>query len=340
MLPLARESFARRRARLVLATTALVVGIACSGRTEGPGEIGGSLEVRSVSEAAQSACRESARALCARATECSPLHVTFFFETTSECEAVVSEACASRYSGPGASAAPKECVAEARAAPCELLTSPAEALSVFESAATVLLRACPVEPGRFGDHDACLRDGDCASGACGELRPGGGCNGCIPRRRIGEPCAPGIACVSPARCVGGLCNTPLPDGAECADAEACASRACVEGRCTTWLGDGASCTVDGVPPCDLARALVCVEDEQRCRALSIVEPGDACDPFPSAVPRAVIRLCDARATCEEGRCVALPRRGEACTTRCRLGLTCRGGRCEPSFARTATSCAR
>lgn len=292
------------------------------------------------SQAVFASCGAAASALCGRAGSCSPAYVRFFFESVADCEAMVRETCASRYAGPGAASAIDDCRSAAEVAPCEIVTDPTDALA-FSTAALSMLRACRPSPGQYADHEPCLRDGDCASGACGELRRGGGCMGCVPRRRVGDACPVGgegqARCEPGSACVGGTCRALLPVGASCAAREECASAACEGGRCAPLLGEGAPCSKE-TPACDLGRALVCGEDAT-CAPLAIVGPGEACDPLPGAVPPAGTRLCDARARCGDARtCEALPRSGEPCTDRCRIGLWCVDGRCRPLLGSDATAC--
>jgi hypothetical protein len=277
------------------------------------------------------ACAISAKALCARAATCSPLYIRFFFETVPDCEAMVADACVARYDGPGASSAPRACADEAAAAPCEMLTDPRRAL-VFSTPPAAVLQACPLTPGSFDDHAPCKRDGDCKSGACGELLAGGGI-GCEPRHQLGEACQTNdrVDCKWPAGCVGDRCRLPASSGTECTDSDDCASGKCEAGRCAPLLGAGASCDAT-MPPggCDLTQGLVCADDLV-CRAVTIVGPGEACDPLPRDIPKSTARLCDARALCSaEGTCAPAPRRGEPCTTTCRIGLSCESGRCVTS----------
>jgi hypothetical protein len=274
------------------------------------------------------ACQASAKALCARAAACSELYIRFFFETVADCEAMVGDACVARYDGSGASRAPRACEAEAASAACEDLTEPQRAV-LFSTPQDALLHACPVTPGSFDDHAACIHDGDCKSGECGELRPGGG-NGCWPRHRLGEACQENeeILCEAPTRCVGGRCTPLAATGAECADASACATGSCVAGRCAPLLGAGAACDTTRPPGgCDLPHGLVC-GDDGLCRAITIVGPGEACGPLHLDIPKSTAHLCDARARCsDDGTCVSAPRRGDPCTDTCRRGLTCQSGQC-------------
>jgi hypothetical protein len=322
-----------------LGLASFVAAGACGRTMPEPTELHGAIGASRVSVAAENACRASAQALCARAVACSPLYIGFFFETVADCEALVTETCTSAYEGPGTSDAPKDCVAEARAAPCELAANVVGSLSL-STAALELLRLCPTTSGRFHDHAACLRDGDCGSGACGELIRGGTCTGCIPQRHAGESCEtnPNAArCEGTSRCVAGRCAALLGGGAECSVSSLCTSGTCAEGHCLTPLGEGAMCD-PAASACDISHALICASSDRRCHPVSIVGPGEACDPLPGHVPDTVLRLCDARAECVEGKCTPRPRRGEPCTDRCRMGLSCRDGRCVTLVLNDRTSC--
>jgi hypothetical protein len=295
---------------------------------------GGATDASEASRNRLEACRLSAKALCARAATCSPLYIRFFFETVSDCEAMVGDACAARYDASGASSAPRACEAEAASAACEELTDPRRAL-LFSTPQDAILQGCPVTPGSSDNHAACTRDGDCKSGACGELRPGGGI-GCWAQHRLGDTChendsKDGVYCEPLTRCIGDRCSRPAPSGADCTDSAGCASGACVAGRCAALLGAGAACDPTSPPGgCDLPHGLVCADDRV-CRAVTIVGPGDPCDQLHLDIPKSTARLCDARARCSaEGTCVAAPRRGEPCTDTCRIGLTCKTGRCATS----------
>src|SRR5262245_50450536 len=89
------KGYTRRMVRLGKAASSaawLLLGVACGVTTAKP--IPGPappvvLALRPASARAQEVCEADAKALCARALECSPLYVRFFFETIAQCEALV-----------------------------------------------------------------------------------------------------------------------------------------------------------------------------------------------------------------------------------------------------------
>jgi hypothetical protein len=251
-------------------------------------------------------CRASAEVLCKRVAECTPDYVPFFFQTEAACIDVVRARCEQRYEGPGAGDAPAICDAAARA-PCASLANPETA--VLSGPANVLLSFCDVAGGRLVVGERCLRDGDCRSGYCN-----------IDERIVGDPC--------------GVCVASAGAGEGCGyaggDARCRAGLSCSAGRCRVIdegvplgkLGD--PCVEQG---CDLTHRFACAEPEKICGEVTVVGPGEACDPYGQARPGK--RFCDFRSLCSDAL-VCEPRSG--------FGEPCTERSCHPTFECVAGAC--
>jgi DNA-binding LytR/AlgR family response regulator len=202
----------------------------------------------------------------------------------------------------------------------------------------ILLAHCAISPGTFRLHEACLRDGDCASGNCWGCdaigcdtspAPGGAC-------RQDEDCAP-----TTPLCIDGICvaESAGAAGAPCSRDEQC-NGACANGVCVDFIRQGA-CGDDA--QCDTSNGSICAtKGDRTCDTIGVVSEGAACTTFGTAVADAIdgtkgIFICDAASTCDGSICVALPGPGEPCRTvtneddgdfRCRKDLTCTHGACE------------
>jgi hypothetical protein len=257
----------------------VIVGLVACGAPSG--ESIDRLRVHEISQGVVEACTATARSVCARAFDCEPRFVQFFFDTTDACEKEVAVACTARYAGPGASGPPVTC-ADIASMTCERLLAPRYEL--FSPIGNVLLASCAGAPGAFHDGEACLRDGDCASDSCSVATfiPGGfRCGRCAappaPRFADGSRCTQNGECVG--TCRGGVCGPLGHDGDYCTAFVDCA------------VGLGWACG-----------------DDHHCGAFTIVTSGDVCigDAFG---PKPGDRLCDLRNECKDGRCIPNPRDG-------------------------------
>jgi hypothetical protein len=287
------------------------------------------LSAHRASAAAIEACRVSAQALCARAAECSPEYVPFFFGDLDTCASLVGEDCARRYEGPGATDTPVDCTAEARAARCEILTEP-ESAFLSPNRTEGLLRVCPVSPGAFDDNACCLRDGDCVGGRCSESK-------CERWAHVGEPRDHGASCF-PSLTFDydvGTCIAPAPDGTPCKHDYECGGT-CNHGTCTAQLLDG-DCDDEG-PRCFYGRGFVCSKDK-RCVKLVFVDVGATCTIIGPSL-NGPLPLCrPASSYCADDHvCKPLPQEGERCNLGgCARDLLCAEGICTRIIAQS-TAC--
>lgn len=267
-------------------------------------------EVRAAPLSAEQACAASAATLCEHARSCSSFLFDRVFTSVATCAASFTEQCVDQYRGEGTATEIADCSAAVSSVSCERLLMPIT-LGYYESR-DLLSRSCPVTPGRFGDGERCLRDGDCATGRCAWQ---GECGKCVAPRPpvelvdLGQPCTANGACLS-RWCAAGRCSPPAELG------EACGER-----------------------PCDFLGGLGCGSD-QKCRSFDTVPVGQECSWL--------FDLCGAGAVCESNepfgldwRCKKLPSAGpgEPCTFGCSPQLSCVSGRCAATTKSEHTSCA-
>lgn len=145
-------------------------------------------------------------------------------------------------------------------------------------------------------------------------------------------------CASGLRCVDGACADPVEAGGACSDHEDCAGEElCIGGTCEAPAAEGEGCSgsvrcgfgmrcvrsmcvVFTDTDCAVGSAFDCGAErtcershEQRCNVLRTL--GETC--FGD-------KECEPTLACDRGTetCVALPREGEECSSRCADGLTC------------------
>jgi hypothetical protein len=330
-----RRADISRAARLVIALTVLGTLLACVGRTTIE-----PLRARTLSLEAERSCRESAAALCSRASVCSQPLVDFFFGSTTDCETDTFAECARRYEGPGATTTPSSCAELASRIPCERIKDMVSLRTTVSPAGQLMLE-CPLARGSFAVAAECLGDGDCESGLCvheplrnsgcvfGACRPtkaGSACGHCASAIAENEPCLQD-SCPAPLRCEAGRCIRPRPIGEPCG--ARCALGWCApDGRCAPPAALDERC--DNGPVCDLGTGLVCDSKDGRCHPLFIVGHGEPCDSLDVKVGQ---RLCAGlwagRTTCTKGYCTPVTKPASELCSRpsdCKEG-TCVNGHC-------------
>jgi hypothetical protein len=259
------------------------------------------LEASALAITAETACRESAKALCARTFECSKLVGDLFFGSPAYCEVDVYTACAVRYEGPGATKTPASCAADAPAIACEAIK---DMIHGYDTAPGTLLRYCPVTPGTYVDNDDCLADGDCQSTFCAH-EPNRECGRCQKMPLEREPCGKDQRCPAPLRCdpSSRLCGRPRLIGDACG--VGCANARCApDGRCEAPATLGARC--DNGPMCDRGLGFVCNEEKGKCEEFFVVGVGEPCHPGETdPIIEPGMRLCagsHTRSHCSAGKC--------------------------------------
>jgi hypothetical protein len=327
------------------------------------GEDAGPLALHAPTDAANAACQDSARALCARAAGCAATYMQFVFGSVAQCEKQVTAACNARYIGPGAAESPQSCATAASAVPCEEI---ADLENMFFE--QPLIASCPVTPGRFADGDACRADGDCQSGYClsqidCRTTPCvAGCGRCTPRSDAGGPCSGNHGCNAGLRCVAGGGGDPpgrcrrFPHVGEPCGA---AAGQCAGGGYTTYCDattsicmqfatsgagqEGASCYTP--EDCFIAQGFGC-SAAKTCTKQNIAALGSSCSDKAGPFGAAPETFCDANGRCIGGTCALWPHLDEACdakaspaTAPCSTAL-----RCDPNTSRcvvdvyTASAC--
>lgn len=204
---------------------------------------------------------------------------------------------------------------------CEAMVNDACLARYSGAGATSSPRACPSEA---------------ATSPCGAIAdPRRAVFFTTPPRAVLELCpvTPGALedrapCQHDGDCKSGGCGAVIPFGTGCKTKDEVDASFSAPNE---MLTEGQPCDATAARPggCDLTQGLVCADDGV-CRALTIVGPGEACEPTPFDVPKSTAHLCDARAHCSAGTCAAAPKRGEPCTDTCRIGLSCVSGRCVTS----------
>lgn len=181
--------------------------------------------------------------------------------------------------------------------------------------------------GTLADGTSCADDAQCVSGSC-FVDDTATCGKCGPRAALGADCTNsncerGLKCGSDKKCTNGNPGSPCGKQEDCRILTACR-----EGTCKDVLQEGAACT-NGKPesiPCDLTKALFCVENVCKKAAISVAGTDEKCG-LTSASPLTVT-LCNT-GECSADKCRAWAADGAACTTEgdCQDPAKCRNGKC-------------
>ena len=208
----------------------------------------------------------------------------------------------------------------------------AKCTSAIESASCTdvvadTVAACERAPGKIGNGQPCVFDGQCESQFCAR-EPDEPCGKCEPGRKEGEDCKLGrCGSADGLRCVEGKCVKPRAKGDACAStAECLGNLVCFDGKCSPPSSAGKPCDPAGkdAPDCDAAEGLFCEAQSKTCKPLTVSPEGRECG---AAVPH---KRCYSDARCVDGRCARMIRTGDPCTKTgpgCSEPAQCIEGRC-------------
>lgn len=193
--------------------------------------------------------------------------------------------------------------------------------------------------GTLPDGSPCLSGSQCMSSSCfhavvnGQSQPCGTCVQPVPE---GADCSQ-ADCDGANFCVDDRCVKPVPVGADCntTDKICDVTLECIQGKCAAPLPSGATCELgnEDAPICDVFGGFTCVGSETSgtCQEIRFVPVGEPCGfDFASGALTSCLGASCSSLT-QSGRCEAYVAEGAACREggpSCEPGLQCTGGTCQ------------
>lgn len=303
----------RARASSLILVVTLTTAVACSGGDEA-----------SAGVSADSACDQTASAVCDRVGECAPFYLATAYDNREDCIARFKINCATSFTANGTSATPSrlaECATAVRAASCVSLLG------------RDLPDACKTAPGALSDGAVCGHDAQCKNRLC-RIARGSTCGACSSLGGTGTSCERDAECDYGLECVSKRCLAKGRSGVPCNAAAPCVgSLGCVNGACGAPLAEGAACTFKADEnPCDGAKGFYCSPKTERCVKIEVVASNGRCE-----VSRDAVIGCGGGAECKialgatTGTCEAPAADGATCNDdkgpKCMAPARCTSGVC-------------
>jgi hypothetical protein len=229
---------------------------------------------------ATKACNDSAAAFCAQLQSCAPFALQAEFGDSATCATRFALGCLQTLAFPGTSA---------NATNLETCASAIPAVSCSDFVVGNLGNACNTKAGTLANGANCGDDAQCTSTFCARA-PDSQCGVCSPVSTAGG------ACVNQACSTGFACPT---GGSKC--------QVPVAGQ----IGDSCQSQSD----CDLAHAVGCNTNNNKCLKLEIATSGGSCGA--DSVTPTMFTICPANGTCDallNGNCHSAAADGAACST--------------------------
>jgi hypothetical protein len=230
---------------------------------------------------ATKACSDSASAFCTQLQACAPFAVQAEYGDVATCQTRFALGCVQTLQFPGTS----ETVAN-----LQTCTTAIPAISCSDFVTGNLGAACTTQPGTLANDAPCGDDAQCTSTFCARA-PDSQCGKCAAVSTAGGDCV-NSACSNGFACPTGETKCQVP----------------VAGQV------GAACQSQS--DCDLAHAVGCNTNNNKCLKLAIATAGGSCGA-DSIITPTTFTICLANGTCDaisSGTCHAAAADGAACST--------------------------